>query len=386
MLIAHPPATAPALEPPAPARPGTARAGLGLILTVALVSALLAGALGGTLGYVFAARNGVGGGGTLVGQSDGKPAPVTNRAPESLAGAVKKVLPSLVTVHAQDSRALSTGSGFIVSPDGYIVTNQHVVSETPRGRFSVQLDSGEEVSATLVGTDGVSDIAVLKIDRTGLTPITFGDSDKLAAGDPVLALGTPLGQERSVTFGIISALNRARPAPANDVNGVSAFFAAIQTDAAINHGNSGGPLVDAAGRVIGVNQQIITGGKDDKAASSGNIGIGFAVPINQARRVATEIMSTGAARRTVIGASIDPAYQGATGGAKLLAATEGGPAARAGLKAGDVLTVFAGRLVQDGPDLIAQIAKAGPGAVVAIEFQRDGAKRTAQLTLAADSK
>ncbi|WP_412540450.1 trypsin-like peptidase domain-containing protein [Longispora sp. K20-0274] len=386
MLIAHPPATAPALEPPAPVRQGTARAGLGLILTVALISALLAGALGGTLGYVFAARNGVGGGGALVGQSDSKPAPVTNRAPESLAGAVKKALPSLVTVHAQDTRALSTGSGFIVSPDGYIVTNQHVVSETPKGKYSVMLDSGEEVTAALIGMDAVSDIAVLKIDRTGLTPITFGDSDKLAAGDPVIALGTPLGQERTATFGIVSALNRARPAPANDVGGVSAFFAAIQTDAAINHGNSGGPLIDAGGRVVGVNQQIITGSKDDKAAGSGNIGIGFAIPINQARRVATEIMTTGAARRTVIGASLDPAFQGASGGAKLLSATEGGPAAKGGLKGGDVITVFAGRPVQDGPDLIAQIAKQGPGAVVAIEFQRDGGKHTAQLTLAADSK
>ncbi|WP_018351539.1 trypsin-like peptidase domain-containing protein [Longispora albida] len=353
-----------------------------MVLTVAVVSALLAGALGGAFGYVFAARNGAGSG-PLVGQVDNKPAPVTNRAPESLAATVKKVLPSLVTVRAQDTKVQSTGSGFIITPDGYIVTNEHVVSGVKEGKYTVAFDDGTETPAKLVGKDVESDIAVLKADRTGLTPIMFGDSDKLAVGDPVLALGTPLGQDKTVTYGIVSALDRARPSPSSDGQAGS-YFAAIQTDAAINHGNSGGPLVDAGGRVIGVNEQIITASKEEKPGTAGNVGIGFAVPINQARRVATEIMQSGTARRTVIGANLDTGYNGP--GAKLTGTADSGPAAKAGLKTGDVITVFNGRLVEGGPDIIAQIRKLPPGSVVTIEYRRDGAKQTGQLTLTADTK
>jgi putative serine protease PepD len=357
------------------------RYGLGLIAVTAIVSALLAGTLGGTLGYVFAVLNGVGGS-VLVGQVDSKPASATNRAPESLAGVAKKVLPSLVTVRAQDSREQRTGSGFVVTSDGYIVTNEHVISVEADGTFAVAFDDSSQAQATLIGRDSESDIAVLKVDRSGLPPITFGDSEKLAVGDPVLALGTPLQQDKTVTFGIISALDRARPV-GETPNGSDGFFAAIQTDAAINHGNSGGPLVDAGGRVIGVNEQIITADRDNTPGGSGNVGIGFAVPINQARRVATELIATGSAHRTVIGATLDTQYEGP--GAKMVSVVGDGPAGKEGLKSGDIMTTFNGRSLVDGPDLIAQIRKFAPGTVVTVEYRRDGAKRTAQITLAADS-
>jgi putative serine protease PepD len=235
----------------------------------------------------------------------------------------------------------------------------------------------------VVGRDPESDVAVLKVSRTGLTPVEFGNSDAVAVGDPVLAFGAPLALTNTVTSGIVSALDRPlqEGAPGQQVR----YYAAIQTDAAINHGNSGGPLVDAAGRVIGVNSVIKSLASNDEDA--GNIGLAFAIPINQAKRIAQEIIASGSARRTVIGAQVG----GTTGslgaaGVRVTSVQPGGPADGAGLKVGDVITKLDGHQVSEPGELIALVRKYAPGSVVTVEYRRGGSQETASVTLAADAK
>jgi putative serine protease PepD len=233
----------------------------------------------------------------------------------------------------------------------------------------------------VVGRDPESDIAVIKAAKSGLTPVAIGNSDSIAVGDPVLAFGSPLALVNTVTAGIVSALDRT--IEAGD-SGTTRYFAAIQTDAAVNQGNSGGPLVNAAGEVIGVNSVIRSVGGNETEA--GNIGLAFAIPINQARRVAGDIIDTGKARRTVIGAEVVTGGSGSSSGARLRAVEPAGPAAQAGLKAGDVVTKLDGHVLEEGTDLIALVRKYAPGATVAIEFRRGSQQETASVTLAADAK
>ncbi|MFG1610054.1 S1C family serine protease [Actinoplanes sp. NPDC049265] len=362
--------------------PDGPRRGFGLILLICLIVALLAGGLGGTLGYVFATRSGVGGGATTLGAAP-QPAPgAVQRAPESLAGVAKQVTPSVVTVRVTGA----IGSGFVVSADGYVITNDHVVEGAGNGVMSVAFSDGSTASAKLVGRDPESDIAVIKVAKSGLPAIKFGNSDEIAVGDPVLAFGSPLALVNTVTSGIVSALDRT--IQAGEPGGTTRYYAAIQTDAAVNQGNSGGPLVDASGRVIGVNSVIRSVGATDTEA--GNIGLAFAIPINQARRVAEDIIDTGKARRTVIGAEVNTGTASGTGsggsGARLRSVNAAGPAAAAGLKAGDVVTKLDGHVLEDGTDLIALVRKYAPGATVAVEYRRGSKAETTSVTLAADAK
>ncbi len=223
---------------------------------------------------------------------------------------------------------------------------------------------------------------MLKLNRTGLPPVQFGDSDQVVVGDPVLAFGAPLALSNTVTYGIVSAMDRA--IEADEPGGPVRYYAAIQTDAAVNHGNSGGPLVDTAGRVIGVNSVIKSLGSD--ADTAGNIGLAFAIPINQARRVAQEIVDTGHARRTVIGAELSSSYQNPNGGVEITSVAAGGPAANAGLKAGDVVMKLQGVPLEQSGELIALVRKYAPGSSVQVDYQRDGAGHTTQVTLTADNK
>ena len=367
-------------EPEPVVNPDTPRRSLTPILVICLVTALLAGGLGGTLGYVFAVRGGVATGGrTPLGASPQSAPAAANRAPESMAGVAKKLLPSVVTVRVTGA----IGSGFVVSRQGYVVTNDHVV-EGSNGAMSVAFSDGSTAPATVVGRDPESDIAVIKVVKSNLTPVQLGDSDTIAVGDPVLAFGSPLALVNTVTAGIVSAVDRT--IQAGDPGGTVRYYAAIQTDAAVNQGNSGGPLVDAAGRVIGMNSVIRSVGATDTEA--GNIGLAFAIPINQVQRVAEDIIDTGRARRTVIGAEVATGATGATTttGARLRSVEPAGPAAAAGLKAGDVVTRFDGHVLEDGTDLIALVRKYAPGAVVALEYRRGTQTRTASVTLAADAK
>jgi putative serine protease PepD len=372
-LVSTGPPPEPVVDPSAPRRSLTP------VLLICLVTALLAGGLGGTLGYVFAVRGGV----SATAVAGGEPAVVpsaNNRAPESLAGVAKKVLPSVVTVRVTGA----IGSGFVISNQGYVVTNDHVVEGADKGTMSVAFSDGSTASATVVGRDPESDVAVIKVAKTAVTPITFGNSDQIAVGDPVLAFGSPLALANTVTAGIVSALDRTIEA---GEGGTTRYYAAIQTDAAVNQGNSGGPLVDAAGQVIGMNSVIRSVGATDTEA--GNIGLAFAIPFNQVKRIAADIIDTGKARRTVIGAEV--AASGNTGttstvGARLRTVTPGGPAAAAGLQPNDVITKLDGHVLEDGTDLIALVRKYAPDTVVALEFRRGTKIQTASVTLAADAE
>ena len=360
----------PVSDPDAPRRPLTP------ILLICLVTALLAGGLGGTLGFVFAVRGGLAtGSGTQLGAAGQESPAAVDRAPDSLAGVAKKVLPSVVTVRVTGA----IGSGFVVSADGYVITNDHVVEDAD-GTMSVAFSDGSTARASLVGRDPESDIAVIKVAKSNLTPVAIGNSDSIAVGDPVLAFGSPLALVNTVTAGIVSAVDRT--IEAGDPGGTTRYYAAIQTDAAVNQGNSGGPLVDAAGQVIGVNSVIRSVGGTDTEA--GNIGLAFAIPINQARRVAGDIIDHGKARRTVIGAEVATGGAGA-GGARLRSVEPSGPAAAAGLQGGDVVTKLDGHVLEDGTDLIALVRKYAPGSVVAVEYRRGTKTQTASVTLVADA-
>ncbi|WP_436837437.1 S1C family serine protease [Micromonospora orduensis] len=349
------------------------------LLLIPLITALLAGALGGALGYAFAVRGGAGA--TVLGQEAAQPPALAQRRPESLAGVAERVLPSVVTVRVSSLGGTSEGSGFIASADGHVITNDHVLAGGS-GKASVVFNDGSTAPATVVGQDPESDIAVIKVSRTGLRPVEFGNSDALAVGDPVLAVGSPLSLANTVTAGIVSALDRTMQA--GEPGGPVRYYAAIQTDAAVNHGNSGGPLVDGAGRVVGVNSTIKSLVAEGQEA--GNIGLAFAIPINQAKRVTQDIIGTGKARRTVIGAQVGGPGAGAGGGVRLAAVEPSGPAAGAGLRVGDVILKLNGRPMTEPTDLIALVRKFAPGSVVTVEFRRGSDRQNTSVTLAADAK
>jgi putative serine protease PepD len=342
-----------------------------------MIAALLAGTLGGALGFAAAARF-TGSDVVNLGQrsTEGTPA-LVNRAPASVAGIAKRVQPSVVSIEISAAGKRGNGSGFVVSSNGYIVTNNHVAAPAANGGvLRVVFQDGTSSSARIVGRDPNSDIAVLKIDRTKLPAVQFGDSDKSVVGDPVVAFGSPLGLQGTVTSGIISAVDR--PVVTGGQDGDEAYMAALQTDAAINPGNSGGPLVDGAGRVIGVNSAIAT--LAGSAREGGSIGLGFSIPINQARRIAEQLIATGHAKRTIIGATLDRTYVSAIGGVRL-EDVPAGPAKEAGLRPGDVITSFNGRRVSDPTDLIAFIRKFPAGARVPVTYLRGGTTATATVTL-----
>lgn len=377
--VVVPAAPVPGTEPEPVTDPDSStRPTLRHLLIIPLVTALLAGALGGALGYAFAVRGGTT---PVLGGAPIQPPELAQRRPESLAGVAERVLPSVVTIRVAGRDGMSEGSGFIATTDGYVITNDHVVAGAT-GPATVIFNDGSFASATLVGQDPESDIAVIKVTKEGLRPVAFGDSEALAVGDPVLAVGSPLSLANTVTAGIISALDRTMRA--GEPGGPTRYYAAIQTDAAVNHGNSGGPLVDGAGRVIGVNSTIkslVAGGQE-----AGNIGLAFAIPINQAKRITQDIIGTGKARRTVIGAQVGGAGVGAGVGVRLVSVEPSGPAAGAGLRANDVVVTLNGLPTNEPTDLIALVRKFAPGSVVVVEYRRGTSRRNTSVTLVADVK
>ncbi|HEY8533944.1 MAG TPA: trypsin-like peptidase domain-containing protein [Micromonospora sp.] len=369
------PSTAvPQPEPVAPAP--TSRRTAQLVLIV-LITALLAGTLGGGLGYALAVRAGVGTDSLF--RSTPQTPSLAQRPAESLAGVAERLRPSVVTVRVNGRGRLSIGSGFVATADGYIITNDHVVERV--NSATVIFSDGSTTPAKVIGREAEADIAVLKVERDGLVPVEFGDSEMVAVGDPVLAFGSPLALANTVTAGIISALDRT--IRAGEPGGQVRYYAAIQTDAAVNQGNSGGPLVDSAGRVIGVNSVIKSLAADEQHA--GNIGLAFAIPINHAKRVSREIIDTGKARRTIFGAELADSGRTPGSGVRLASVVEGGPAAAAGLRAGDVVVRLNGQLLTEATDLIALVRKHAPGSVVTVEYRRGTTSRTVSVTLAADT-
>ncbi|RRS00855.1 PDZ domain-containing protein [Glycomyces terrestris] len=357
------------VEPLPERRGGAARAGLGLVIAVAAITALIAGTLGAAVG-IWATRGD--GGGGITGAD-----PQTERDLSSVAGVVEQIMPSVVTVLTADG---GNGSGFIVSDDGYLLTNHHVVvggGSEPAESLQVLFSDGSVTTAAVIGSDPDSDVAVLQIEGGDHPAMVLADSDKVAVGDPVLAVGAPLGLSSTVTEGIVSAIDR--PVLTENNNGeVESVMAAIQTDAAINPGNSGGPLTDIAGQVIGINTAIASTAAEGEA---GNIGIGFAIPINQAKRIADEIIATGTASHTVLGAELGESELGV--GVTLSTIVAGSPADDAGMEDGDVVTSFDGTTVTENTQLIALIRKLAPGTVVTVVYERDGEEHSAQVTLEA---
>ncbi|MGY2125998.1 S1C family serine protease [Nocardia gipuzkoensis] len=358
----------------------------------AVALALVSGGVGGAVG-------------ALVTRGDDGRAPVTNaldapkpnvsnavNAPAGSTQAVaQKVLPSVVMIKVASSKAEGEGSGVVLSSDGLILTNNHVAAGGgPSAKMEVVFSDGSSAPATLVGADPVSDLAVIKVSgKTGLTPIELGTSASLQVGQPVVAIGSPLGLAGTVTTGIVSALNRpvvtsgdgSEPGPV-----VSPVIDAIQTDAAINPGNSGGALVDGNGKLVGINTAIATLGPTETAGGqTGSIGLGFAIPVDQARRVADELIKTGKATYAQIGITVsrqqDPAQQ--ISGAKVRDVTADGPAARAGIPPGAVVTKLDDRPIDSGNALVAAVRSHQPGDKVKVTYTDDQGNnaKTVEVTL-----
>lgn len=362
--------------------------GSGLVAAVA-VAALVAGGIGGALGFWAADRNdGNGGGSTTVSASD---TPRDLKRPAgTVAGVAAKALPSVVTIDAQGGEGEGgTGTGFVYDKQGHILTNNHVVaSAAESGELSATFSDGKKYAAEVVGRAQGYDVAVLKLKNppAGLAPLPLGNSEGVAVGDSTIAIGAPFGLSNTVTTGIISAKNR--PVASGDgSSNKNSYMSALQTDASINPGNSGGPLLDATGAVIGINSAIQSTGGGLGQSQAGSIGLGFAIPINQAKNVAEQLIKTGKPVYPVIGATVT--MEEKTGGAAISAegaggtpaVTPNGPAAKAGLKAGDVITKFNDTVIDSGPTLIGEIWTRKPGEKVTLTYERDGKTATAEVTL-----
>ncbi|MET7368337.1 trypsin-like peptidase domain-containing protein [Streptomyces sp. NPDC005566] len=375
-----------AAEPEGPRK----RRASGLIAAVA-AAALVAGGVGGALGYWAADSNdsGSSSGSTTVAASN-SPKDFKREA-GTVAGVAANALPSVVTIDAQSGDGEGgTGTGFVYDKEGHILTNNHVVaSAADNGQLTATFSDGKKYDAEVVGRAQGYDVAVLKLKNApdGLTPLPLGDSEKVAVGDSTIAIGAPFGLSNTVTTGIISAKNR--PVASGDgSSNKNSYMSALQTDASINPGNSGGPLLDAGGAVIGINSAIqsTTGGGAGQS-QAGSIGLGFAIPVNQAKNVAEQLIKTGQPVYPVIGATVtmEEKTGGATisdqGAAGTPAVTPNGPAAKAGLKAGDVITKFNDTVVESGPTLIGEIWTHKPGDKVTLTYKRDGKTATAELVL-----
>jgi putative serine protease PepD len=370
--------------PPAPRKRSRAGALTAGAVAVAIVSA------------------GIGGGVALLAQPDRPSAgsSATGLAPSvpaaSLpAGSVEqvaaKVVPSVVKLEVDLGKQSEEGSGIILSSDGLILTNNHVVAAAkdnpgapaPAGgaQTKVTFADGRTATFTVVGTDPSSDIAVVRAqDASGLTPITLGSSANLRVGQDVVAIGSPLGLEGTVTTGIISALNRP-VAAGGDAQNQNTVLDAIQTDAAINPGNSGGALVNMNGELVGVNSAIATlGGDAGPQAQSGSIGLGFAIPVDQAKRIADELIQSGTASHASLGVQVG--NDAGVDGAKIVEVTSGGAAAAAGLPSGVVVTKVDDRVIGSADALVAAVRSKAPGDKVTLTYlDPSGKPQTVQVTL-----
>ncbi|MFB8141925.1 trypsin-like peptidase domain-containing protein [Streptomyces parvus] len=378
--------------PPEGAEPGRKKKRRGGAFVGVLLLALVASGIGGGVG-AYIERNG---GLTTVelpqaGRDNG------DRAPDSVAGIAASALPSVVTLHVSGTAESGTGTGFVLDGQGHILTNNHVVAPAgSSGDITVTFSTGETASAELVGKDSGYDLAVVRVRGvSGLKPLPLGNSDNVQVGDPVVAIGAPFDLSNTVTSGIISAKQRPITAGGEKGDGSDiSYVDALQTDAPINPGNSGGPLVDSRAHVIGINSAIRaadSGRGPESGGQSGSIGLGFAIPINQGKRVAEELISTGKATHPVIGVTLDMKYtgdgakvgtKGADGGP---AVAKDGPADKAGIKSGDVITQVEGQRVHSGEELIVKIRAHRPGDDLDLKLTRGGKERTVTLKLGSAS-
>jgi putative serine protease PepD len=406
--------------------PGTA----GMVAIAAVVAAVVGGASGAGIVLAFEPNN-------TSASSNNIPGPTSitvdnSKDATTIAVVAAKASPSIVTINATDSTEAGTGSGIILTSNGYVVTNNHVVTldgQSADPKIQVETSDGRLLSATVVGTDPIDDLAVIKLQNvSGLQPAQFADSSKLNVGDMAIAIGAPLGLSGSVTNGIISALNRSitvqsSAAPTggdssgsgsdgsggsgqsspfnfwNFGNGTQSqtpattatatiSLSVIQTDAAINPGNSGGALLDSDGKVIGINCAIASASDSSTSGGqSGSIGVGFAIPSNIALRIADDIIKNGSATHGLLGVTVqDVTTDGSATtskvvGAKIVTVTAGDPAANAGLRAGDIVTDFNGIPITNATDLTAQVRAMQAGAKASLTYVRNGRSTTVSVTL-----
>jgi putative serine protease PepD len=340
-----------------------------------VIVALVAGGIGASIGRNTSTNLGA----NLVDTKN-----IVERAPDSIAALAARVIPAVVSISVKAPTGSDTGSGFFLDSNGLILTNNHVVEPgAVSGTITVELSDGKKYPAKLIGRDNSYDLAVLKIDVTSAPTLQLGNSDLVQVGDAVIAIGSPLGLSGTVTSGIISSKNRA--VTTGNGSGETSFINAIQTDAAINPGNSGGPLVDATGAVIGVNSAIATLGS---GTQSGSIGLGFAIPINQAKKTVEQLIKTGSATYPIMGISVDIRFTG-TGAlisSEGVGITPNGPAARAGLKVGDVIIKFDGVNISNSDELIVAIRSHSVGDKVKVGYTRNNVTNEVVVILAASKK
>ncbi|SDO09978.1 putative serine protease PepD [Cryobacterium flavum] len=394
--------------------------------SVALIAALAIGALvGGSSGAGITAlmMNGQNNG-VPVSQASGPSNVVVNntKSVNQITAVAAKASPSVVTIDVSSSSAGGTGSGVILTDDGYVLTNTHVVTLDGAAsdvKIEVKSNDGKLYAATLVGTDPISDLAVIKLtDASGLTPMTWGDSSELNVGDSAIAIGAPLGLSGTVTDGIVSALNRSitvassaaptspdtttpdegqsqnpfffdfpnqdgTPSQGSQAATASIALPVIQTDAAINPGNSGGALLNGSGELVGINVAIASAGSTTSSSAAGSIGVGFSIPSNFAKRISDEIIANGKATHGLLGASVKDASSStsSTVGALISEVTSGGAAAKAGLAADDVITNFNGVPITDSIDLTAQVRVLPAGGSADLTYVRDGKSITVSVTV-----
>jgi putative serine protease PepD len=363
---------------------------LGVVLPLLLAASLVAGAVGGLVGY-HAGRSDGPSAASLRDPSAtlGSPVPAVrvSRAATSVAGIAAKVLKSVVSIAVDDPTGSGTGSGVVLRSDGYVLTNNHVVaSAATSGTITVSFNDGRvDLPARIVGRDPETDLAVIRVlGASALTPATLGTSADLAVGDPVVAVGSPLGLTGTVTSGIISALDRTVRVPGEGAGAASTpLFDAIQTDAAINPGNSGGPLVDLAGRVIGINSAIASLSGSSTDSQSGSIGLGFAIPVDEARSIALQLIRTGRATHPVVGVQAQTVGADGQGprGARVTGLVAGGPAKRAGIRVGDVITQVGSRTITSVDQLVVALRSYAVGDRVALTLVRDGSRLTVHVVL-----
>jgi S1-C subfamily serine protease len=346
-------------------------------LVLLAVFALVIGAVGGIVGYFVSDR-----GDQLTSDATlAEVQPAKERPAGSVADIAKRVRPAVVTIEVRSDQAAGVGSGAVIDSAGYILTNEHVVSlggaVSGARKITVVFNDGQRAEADLVGSDPKMDLAVIKVKADVTTVIQLGKSADLAVGDSVIAIGSPLGETDTVTQGIVSALNR--PIVVGEEDGQPAVYDAIQTDAAINHGNSGGPLVDSTGALVGINTSIIS-----TSAEGGSIGLGYAIPIDDARPVAESLIKTGHVNHADIGVNAASVSAETAEGARVQNVRDGGAAAKAGVQQNDVIRKVGDRVVGTAAELIVAVRHHKIGETVPVVLARSGRELTVQVTLQSD--
>ena len=366
---------------PAPSAPKRSRGGL--LFAGAVVLSVISAAVGGAVGVTMSSPHS-----RISTMTTANNGTAPTRVPGSVEEVAAKVVPSVVKLETRLGRATAEGSGIVLDPDGLILTNNHVVSVPGAGpdglsgaETTATFNDGRIASFTIVGADPMSDIAVIRAKHmSGLTAITIGSSADLRVGQSVVAVGSPLGLESTVTAGIISALNRP-VSTVGDADNQNTVLDAIQTDAAINPGNSGGALVNMNGELIGVNSAIATlGDSAGPDAKAGSIGLGFAIPVDQARRIADQLIATGKASHASLGVRVTSDAN--THGARVVEVVNGGPAASAGLPSGAVVTKLDDRVIDSADALVAAVRSKAPGDTVTLTYtDPSGATKTVKVKL-----